>query len=104
MAPPTADPAAIHAAITSEVERAAHALRARGVFARTLTLRVRFADGRIDSRTVTLAEPSALDGVLTAAALDLLPRVWPGARLLRSVGVSCGGAMASPRKAALFAT
>jgi nucleotidyltransferase/DNA polymerase involved in DNA repair len=103
IAPPTSDADAIRAAITAEAERVARDLRGRSVFARTLTLRVRFADGRVDSRTTTLPEASALDGVLTAAAIDLLPRVWPGARLLRSVGVSCGGAIASSRKAALFA-
>jgi len=104
LTPPTSDAAAIHAAIAAEAERVARDLRAHGVCARTVTLRVRFADGRIDSRTVTLDEASALDGVLTAAAVKLLPRVWPGARLLRSVGVSCGGAIASPREATLFAT
>ena len=39
-------------------------LRSRGVFAGTLTLRVRFADGRVDSRTTRLSEPTALDDAL----------------------------------------
>jgi len=102
--PPTADPVGIHAAVTAEVERVGRDLRARGVFARTLSLRIRLTDGRVDSRTVTLPEPSALDGVLLGAAMDLLPRVWAGHRPVRAVGVSCGGLIASTRKTSLFAT
>jgi DNA polymerase-4 len=102
LTPATSDAAAIQAALETETERLGRELRSRGVFARTLTVRVRFADGRVDSRTVTLHEPSALDGVLLAAALDLLPRLWRGGRLLRAVGVSCGGVIASSRQAALF--
>jgi DNA polymerase IV len=104
IAPPTADAAIVHAAIGSEVERVGRELRSRAVFARTVTLRVRFPDGRIDSRTATLAEPSALDDVLTASAVGLLARIWPGERLVRAVGVSCGGLLSGARDATLFAT
>jgi DNA polymerase-4 len=103
LTPPTADAAAVQAGVAAEVERVGRDLRGRGVFARTLTLRLRLVDGRVESRTVTLREPSALDGVLLAAATDLLPRVWAGERLVRAVGVSCGGLIPARRSAALFA-
>ena len=64
------------------------------MFARSLTLRIRFADGRTDSRTMSLAEPSALDDALLAAALDLLPRLWTGDRLVSGMSVSCSGVIA----------
>jgi DNA polymerase-4 len=102
LAPPSADAGAVHAALASEVARLGRELRSRGVFARTLTLRVRVQDGRVDSRTATLPEPAAFDEVLMGAALDLLPRVWSGERLVRAIGVSCGGVLAAPREAALF--
>ena len=35
-------------------------------------------------------------------ALDLLPRVWPGERLVRAVGVSCAGLLAGAGDAAFF--
>lgn len=98
----TSDSAVLHAAIAAEAERVGHDLRSRGVFARTVTLRVRFADGRLESRTATLKAPSALDDVLTGAALDLLPRIWTGDRLVRAIGVSCAGLLAGARDAALF--
>ena len=100
---PTADPAAVHAAVSAEVARLGRELRSRGVFARTLTLRVRFPDGRSESRTATLSEPAAMDEALLAPALELLPRVWPGDRLIRSIGVSCGGVLTAPADGALFA-
>jgi hypothetical protein len=73
------------------------------VLARTLTLRVRFADGRVDSRTAQLPEVSALDGVLDAAATALLLRLWDGTRLVQALGMSCGGLVASRRAPGLFA-
>ena len=98
----TADAAILHAAIAAEAERLGRDLRSRGVFARTVTLRVRFADGRTESRTATLKAPSALDDVLAGAANDLLPRLWTGDRLVRAIGVSCAGLLAGSREAALF--
>lgn len=103
LTPASAAASDVRAAIISEVERLGRELRFRGVFARTVMLRMRFADGRIDSRTLALNEPSALDDVLIASVLDLLPRLWAGDRLVRSVGVSCGGLVAGGRDATLFA-
>ena len=100
---PTSDPAVVGAAIRREVERLGRELRGRGVFARTLTLRLRLADGHAESRTAPLGEPTALDDPLFAAAIDLLPRLWPRDRLVRAVGVSCAGLLAGAREATLFA-
>jgi DNA polymerase-4 len=101
---PTADGDAIRAAIREEVDRLGRDLRSRGVFARTITLRLRFPDGRLDSRTAPLPEPTALDDPLFAAAVDLLPRLWSRDRLVRAVSVSCAGLIAGARDSALFAT
>jgi len=99
---PTADPAAIHAAVRAEVERLGRELRSRGVFARTVTLRLRFPDGRVDSRTLPLPDATALDEALLPAGLELLGRLWPGDRLIRAVGVSCAGLVAAGGEPALF--
>ena len=84
----------LHAALRHEAERAGRDLRSRGVFARSITLRVRFADGRVDSRTTSLSEPTALDEALLAGAIELLARVWNGDRLVRGLSVSCSGLIA----------
>ena len=76
--------------------------RSRGLFARTLTLRLRFPDGRVDSRTMPLNDPTALDESLLGAAVELLPRLWTGERLVRALGVSCAGLLAGTGEPALF--
>jgi DNA polymerase-4 len=101
---PSADPTALEAAVRAETERLGRELRSRGVFARTLTLRLRFPDGRVDSRTIPLNDPTAMDEALLAAAMELLPRLWSGERLVRALGVTCAGLLASTGQPALFAT
>lgn len=101
---PTSDADTIRSAIRHEVERVGLDLRSRGVFARTITLRVRWPDGHVDSRTAPLPAPTALDDPLFQSALDLLPRVWSGDRLVRAIGVSCAGLLAGAREFTLFAT
>lgn len=102
LAPPSADAATVHAVLLAEVERLGRELRSRGVFARTLTLRLRFADGRADSRTLPLIDATALDEALLDAALELLARLWNGDRLIRAAGVSCAGLLAASGAAGLF--
>jgi len=99
---PSADVSVVHAALRSEVERLGRELRSRGVFARTLSLRLRFPDGRVDSRTLPLAEATALDDALFAAVVELLDRLWSGDRLIRAIGVSCAGLLAGVGAPALF--
>jgi DNA polymerase IV len=102
LAAPTADRATLESALGRRVERAAHDLRRRGAFARSLTLRIRYADGRVDSRSASLREPSALDDVLVAIAIDLLTRILRPERLVRSIGVTCGGIVTADRGLRLF--
>jgi DNA polymerase IV len=102
LAAPSADAAVVHAAIRAEVERLGRELRSRSVFARTLSLRLRFPDGRLDSRTLPLSEATALDEPLLAAAMELLGRLWAGDRLIRAVGISCAGLLAGSGAPALF--
>jgi DNA polymerase-4 len=99
---PSAEPSIVREAIRREAERAARALLSHGVFARTLTLRLLFADGGSDSRTASLDQPSALDDAIFEAAVDLLPRAWNGERPVRAVSISCAGLLSGGRQAALF--
>jgi DNA polymerase-4 len=102
LAAPSADAATIQAALRAEAERVGRELRSRGVFARTLTLRLRFADGRLDSRTLAMTEATALDDALLAGAMELLPRLWTEDRLVRALGISCAGLLAGAGDPALF--
>lgn len=102
LAAPTNDADTIRAALRRECERAGRELRSRGVFAGTVTLRVRFADSRVDSRTMQLAEPAAADDALMEAALALLARIAPGDRPIRAFGMSCGALLSAGTAPALF--
>jgi DNA polymerase-4 len=102
LATPTADRAALETLLRARVERAARDLRLRGSYARSLTVRLRYADGKIDSRSAPLREPSALDDVLAAAALDLLARMLRPERLVRAIGVACGGVRCVEGRLSLF--
>jgi DNA polymerase-4 len=94
LAAPAADVPTLTVALRAETERLGRDLRARGIFARSITLRVRFADSRTDSRTSPLNEPTALDDALLAGAVDLLARLCTGDRLVRALSVSCSGLIA----------
>lgn len=100
--PPAADLTTVHAALRRECERAGHDLRSRSAFAGTLTLRIRFADGRLDSRTTRLAEPAATDEALFESAAALLARITTAERPIRSVGLSCAGLLTAGTSPALF--
>jgi DNA polymerase-4 len=100
----TDEAAVIQHALREEVDRVGRELRSRGVYARTITVRLRFLDGHLDSRTAPLTEPTAIDDALFAAVMELLPRLWAGHRIVRAVSVSCAGLLAGARDAALFAT
>jgi DNA polymerase-4 len=100
---PTADPEVLRAIVRARAEHLGRQLRAHGAFARSITLRVRHADGRVESRTAALTQPSALDEPLTAVACDLLARMSRPERLVRAVNVTCPGPLASKGDPALFA-
>lgn len=68
-------------------DRVAARLRAAGCSARTLTLKVRFPDFETRTRSRTLAEPTAVTGVVLDAARDLLDGFDP-ARGIRLLGIS----------------
>ena len=102
LAAPSADPGAMREALARECERAGRDLRSRGVFAATLTVRVRFADGRVDSRTARLPEPAASDEALIEAGAALLARMTSGERPIRAVAVTCAGLLTSGPTPALF--
>jgi DNA polymerase-4 len=100
---PTADPEVLRALVGARAEHLGRQLRAHGVVARSITLRIRYADGRVDSRTAALAQPSALDEPLSAVACELLIKMSRPERLVRAVNVTCPGLLSAAGDPALFA-
>lgn len=102
LAAPTMDHAVLEDAIEQHASRLARDLRARGVYARSITLRLAYADGRSESRTASLPGPSALDDVIDAAAADVLTRMLRPDHLVRAIGVSASGLIDAADQGVLF--
>jgi DNA polymerase IV len=69
-------------------QKAAKRLRDSGLYTRTISVTIRHANFRTITRSKTLAEPTDLDGTITATAKSLFARNWDGRTKLRLVGVS----------------
>jgi DNA polymerase-4 len=84
----TMDAQQLHATLSYLCQKASKRLRDTGLYARTVTLTVRFADFTTITRSQTLAEPSDLDAVFLKAIRELFARSWNGSSMLRLVGVA----------------
>ena len=62
-------------------------LRDHRLFARTVGLKLRYADFRTLTRDVTLAEPTHLDSVICENALRLFEKTWNRKQKIRLLGV-----------------
>jgi DNA polymerase-4 len=84
----TADPAEHRAMLYYLLERAARSARGLGLAARTVAVRIRYADGKGEEARRTSRGGVAVDGRLFATALDLLERVRTRRVALHLVGVA----------------
>lgn len=86
----TADAERLRATLSELAQMVAHRLREHHFFARTVTLKLRYADFRTLTRARTLAEPTDLDGELLAAVSELFAETW-NRRPVRLLGVQASG-------------
>ncbi len=85
------------------LEEATAAMRADGLLARTISVRVRYADFVTVSRDASLPQPSDHDQEWTPLAQELLARMVTRRTLVRLVGVRFGGLTRGFWQASLFA-
>ncbi len=71
----------------------ARRLRDHGSFARTVGLKLRYADFRTLTRDVTLAEPTHLDSVIFESVLRLFENTWDRRERVRLLGVRASNLM-----------
>jgi DNA polymerase IV len=84
----TNDRGQLESTLSYLAQKAAKRLRDSGLYARTISVTIRFADFRTITRSRTLPEPTDLDGTITATAKSLFAKNWDGRAMLRLVGVS----------------
>ena len=91
------DAAVVIDRLRQQAERVCGSVAQRQRVARTITLKVRYADFSTLSRSQTLATPTADPAVVCQTLLDLLGKTEVGARPVRLVGVALSGIeVASP--------
>jgi DNA polymerase-4 len=87
----TGDRSALEAVLMRQVERTAREIRRQGVQARTVTVRVRYADFVDATRSCTVDPPSDIDMELFARARELMRRALARRTLVRLLGVRLSG-------------
>ncbi|MFB3153969.1 MAG: DNA polymerase IV [Candidatus Acidiferrales bacterium] len=86
-----ADPVLLEATLADLSQRVAARLRQQGLYARTITLKLRYASFQTLTRAQTLAEPTNLDGGILDTARRLFRRNWNRKRKVRLLGVQASG-------------
>ncbi len=85
------DPLFLEATLSRLVEEAAAQLRASGLFARSVTLKLRTPDFTTRTRSCTLNQPASEDPVILQAVLRLFRRTITPSTRVRLIGVSLSG-------------
>jgi DNA polymerase-4 len=93
---------AIGRTLLEHAARVARRLVREGLTARTVTIKIKYADFTLRTRRVTLPSPAQDTDTIHAAALALLSRVSTEGRRVRLTGVSVSGLVGSAPELTLF--
>jgi len=97
-----ADSGAVERELLHLSEGVARQLRHRGLFARTVTLKVRYQDFTTLTRQRTLDRPTNLEQVLYEEGRELLRRAWAKGRKLRLIGIGASNLTTAGYQLGLF--
>ncbi|MEA3538416.1 MAG: DNA polymerase IV [Pseudomonadota bacterium] len=85
------DPAAIEAGVLSQADEVWAWCEKTGMYGRTVTVKAKYADFQIITRSRTLISPASDQAILHAVSLDLIRLVLPPAKGIRLLGVTVSG-------------
>lgn len=91
----TAEPSVVEAKLLELSEGVARQLRQESWRARTITLRLRYANFHTITRSRTLSQPTDLGDTLYKVGLELLRHEWSGQPLVRLVGIGASNLVAA---------
>ena len=77
-------------------------LRRNSLAARTVTVKLRWADFSTRTRQTTVSQPLDDEEEIARIAMDLLTALRPGGRAVRLIGVGCSGLVAAVRQMSIF--
>ncbi len=84
----TNDRAQLETTLSHLTQKAAKRLRDSGLYVRTISLTLRYANFRTITRSKSLPDPVDLDGAILAVAKNLFAQNWDGRAMLRLIGIS----------------
>lgn len=84
----TDDTDLLYSTLSHLAQKAAKRLRDSGLFARTVTLTIRYAGFQTHTRAKTLPEPTDLDSAIVGTARQLMDANWNRRRKVRLLGVA----------------
>ncbi len=71
-------------------------LRRQGLTARTIRIKIRWANFETHTRQVSLAMPTDHDSVIVQSAIDLFEKIWPDGKKVRLIGVGTSQLTSDP--------
>jgi DNA polymerase IV len=98
----TNDRAKLETTLSYLMQKATKRLRDSGLYARTISVTIRYANFRTVTRSKSLPEPTDLDGTILAVAKNLFEKNWDGRAMLRLIGISLESLSADTRRLALL--
>jgi DNA polymerase-4 len=98
----TADRMKLEAALAHLAQLVAQRLRAEKLYARTITLKLRYASFQTLTREHTLPEATNLDRTIFETARQLFERHWQASRAVRLLGVAASNLVAGPGQLSLL--
>jgi DNA polymerase-4 len=98
----TNDRARLETTLSYLTQKASKRLRDSGLYARTISLTIRYANFRTVTRSKSLPEPTDLDGTILAIAKNLFAQNWDSNAMLRLIGISLESLSADTRQLGLL--
>jgi len=96
------DPVALRRTLLELTDQVAGSLRAQGLVARTVKLKLRWPPFETITRQSTLPQPSDLEGDIFEAGFALFQAAWSRGRPVRLIGIGVAGLQVPARQMGLF--
>lgn len=97
-----ANPQRLEATLSYLAQKVGKRLRDAGLYARTITLKLRYADFKTITRAESLPEPTDLDSLIYATARRLFHTNWDRKMKVRLLGIQSSGLATHPEQASLL--
>lgn len=99
-----ADGVRLRATLRAQSEEVGRRLRGGGLCAAVVRVKIRWPDFSLQTRQMTLSQPTDQDNVLYSASLELLDQFWKPGKAVRLLGLAAGGLAPAVHQLSLWDT